>query len=74
MFDVKRDGVYNATISSVPNGRTFTTDAVQVTNPGQLTGNDYQINFTSVGPGATADTTSATYTITNLTTGAVSAP
>lgn len=74
MFDVKRDGVYTATISDVPNGRTFTTDAVKITDPSQLTGNDYQINFTAVGAGATSGTTSATYTITNLTTGAVSAP
>ncbi|MDT0140423.1 flagellar hook-associated protein FlgL [Acidovorax sp. PRC11] len=74
MFQPKRDGVYTASVSDIPNGRALTTDGVKAVNTALVTGNDYQIVFSGVGPGATAGTTTATYTITNTTTGVASAP
>ena len=74
MFEPQRDGVYNAGVSTIPTTRTLTTDAVSTTNLSLVTGNNYQIAFTAVGPGATPGTSSATYTITDLTTNTTSAP
>ncbi|RYF68247.1 MAG: flagellar hook-associated protein 3 [Comamonadaceae bacterium] len=74
MFEPKRDGVYNAGVSTIPTTRTLTTDAVRTTDLSQVTGDNYRIDFTAVGPGATPGTSSATYTITNTTTGATGTP
>lgn len=74
MFDPNRDGVYTAGVSAVPNSRQFTTSAVTPVDRSLITGNNYSITFSAVGPGATPGTSTATYTITNTTTGAVSAP
>lgn len=74
MFQPQRDGVYNASMSAIPNGRQLTTDAVKPTNLGLVTGDSYTITFSAVGPGATAGTSTATYTITNTTLGVASAP
>ena len=72
MFQPQRDGVYNASVSAVPNNRGLTTDAVKPTDLSQVTGDKYTIAFSAVGPGATAGTSTASYTVTNTTTGAVS--
>ena len=74
MFDPNRDGVYTAGVSSIPVGRQLTTTAITPTNKALVTGDNYTITFSAVGPGATTGTSTATYTITNTTTGAVSAP
>lgn len=74
MFDPQRDGVYNASVSTIPNNRALTTDGIKPVNPGLVTGDNYQIVFSAVGPGATPGTTTATYTITNTTTGVSSPP
>ncbi len=74
MFQPKRDGVYTASVSDIPSGRTLTTDGVKAGDTSLVTGDNYQIVFSGVGPGATAGTTTATYTITNTTTGVASAP
>ncbi|KAB7633276.1 flagellar hook-associated protein FlgL [Verminephrobacter eiseniae] len=74
MFDPRRDGVYTATVSPIPTGRQLTTSAVTPTAPRLVTGDDYRITFSAAGPGATPGTSSASYTITNSRTGAVSAP
>jgi flagellar hook-associated protein 3 FlgL len=72
MFDPQRDGVYTAGVSAIPSSRTLNTSAINPLDPSLVTGNNYSITFSAVGPGATPGTTTATYTITNTTTGAVS--
>lgn len=74
MFDPNRDGVYTAGVSTIPVGRQLTTTAITPANLALVTGDNYSIAFSAVGPGATPGTSTATYTITNTTTGAVSAP
>lgn len=74
MFDPQRDGVYTAGVSAIPNDRQLTTSAIRPMDTSLVTGDNYTITFSAVGPGATPGTTTATYTITNTTTGAVSAP
>ncbi|MBS0467305.1 MAG: flagellar hook-associated protein FlgL [Proteobacteria bacterium] len=74
MFDPRRDGVYQAGVGTVSSSSNLGTSAVTPIDRSLITGNDYRIDFTAVGPGATPGTSSATYTITNTTTGAVSAP
>ncbi|WP_367067430.1 flagellar hook-associated protein FlgL [Oryzisolibacter sp. LB2S] len=74
MFDPRRDGVYEATVSAGTTGSSLRTSAISPSDPTQITGDGYRIDFTAVGPGATAGTLSATYTITNTTTGVTSAP
>ena len=74
MFDPQRDGVYNAAVSAIPNDRQLTTTAVTPVDKSLITGDNYTITFSAVGPGATVGTSTATYTLTNTTTGAVSAP
>lgn len=74
MFDPQRDGVYTAGVSAIPSSRSLTTSAVKPLDPSLVTGDNYTITFSAVGPGATPGTTTATYTLTNTTTGAVSAP
>ena len=74
MFDPQRDGVYTASVSTVPTGRLLNTSAINPVNPSLVTGDNYTITFSAVGPGATPGTTTATYTITNTTTGAALAP
>lgn len=68
MFHNQRDGVYHASISAVPADRQFGTTGITTTDPTLVTGDNYQIVFSAVGPGATAGTLTATYTITNTTT------
>ena len=75
MFQTKRDGVYNAGISSAAasplNGRHFTATAVTVVDAAKLPtdangkGYDYTVNFTSVTAGSTPGTFTATYEITS---------
>ncbi|MFN3375296.1 MAG: flagellar hook-associated protein FlgL [Burkholderiaceae bacterium] len=74
MFHPQRDGAYTASVSPLTNDRQLTTTAIKPTNLALVTGDHYSITFSAVGPGATQDTLTATYTITNTTTGAVSAP
>lgn len=74
MFDPQRDGVYTAGISTIPSSRALNTTAITPVDPSLVTGDNYTITFSAVGPGATPGTTTATYTLTNTTTGAVSAP
>ena len=72
MFDPQRDGVYTAGVSVIPSSRFLNTTAVTPVDPSLVTGDNYTITFSAVGPGATPGTTTATYTLTNTTTGAVS--
>ncbi len=72
MFDPQRDGVYTAGVSTIPSSRALNTTAVTPVDPSLVTGDNYTITFSAVGPGATPGTTTATYTLTNTTTGAVS--
>ncbi|WP_306554602.1 flagellar hook-associated protein FlgL [Acidovorax sp.] len=72
MFDPQRDGVYTAGVSAIPSSRSLNTTAVTPVDPSLVTGDNYTITFSAVGPGATPGTTTATYTLTNTTTGAVS--
>lgn len=72
MFDPQRDGVYTAGVSAIPTGRFLNTTAIKPVDPSLVTGDNYTITFSAVGPGATPGTSTATYTITNTTTGAVS--
>lgn len=65
MFDPQRDGVYYATGSTIPPDRTLVTSGITPVNPDLVTGNNYQIDFLNVVPGATPGTTSAQYTITD---------
>ncbi len=74
MFNPQRDGVYNAAVSAIPNTRQLTTSAVTPVDKSLVTGDNYTIAFSAVGPGATPGTSTATYTLTNTTTGAISAP
>lgn len=74
MFDPQRDGVYTAGVSAIPSTRMLNTSAITPQDPSLVTGDNYTITFSAVGPGATPGTTTATYTLTNTTTGAVSAP
>ena len=77
MFQTRRDGVYNASLNMAgttpPTHRALGTDSVHVTDPNLVTGDNYSVSFSAVGPGASAGTTTATYTITNTTTG-IAAP
>lgn len=68
MFNPQRDGVYNAAVSSIPNTRQLTTTAITPVNKSLITGDNYTITFSAVGPGATPGTSTATYTLTNTTT------
>lgn len=72
MFDPQRDGVYTAGVSAIPSSRALNTTAVTPVDASLVTGDNYTITFSAVGPGATPGTTTATYTLTNTTTGAVS--
>ena len=74
MFDPNRDGVYTADVSAIPNVRQLTTTAITSTDRSLITGDSYSIAFSAVGPGATLGTSTATYTLTNTTTGVASAP
>jgi flagellar hook-associated protein 3 FlgL len=73
MFRPQRDGVYHASISTTPPDRQFGTTAITTTDPSLVTGDNYPVVFSGVGPGGTPGTLTATYTITNTTT-AVSLP
>lgn len=78
-FQYQRDGVYHANVSNPAsptglNGRKLNTTPVEVTDLSQVTGENYSVVFSGMGPGATPGTSTATYTITNTTTGVASAP
>lgn len=72
MFNPQRDGVYNAAVSAIPNTRQLTTSAVTPVDKTLVTGDNYTITFSAVGPGATPGTSTATYILTNTTTGVAS--
>lgn len=76
MFQPQRDGAYNVQVNpaTINNNQQLTTTGVKPVDLSLVTGNNYSITFSAVGPGATTGTTTATYTITNTTTGVVSAP
>ena len=74
MFDPQRDGVYAATLTGATGTPSMTTTGITATDLSQVTGDEYAIVFSGVGPGATAGTSTATYTIQNLTQGTSSAP
>lgn len=72
-----RDGVFNASVSTIPAGRTLTTDSVLVTNTTTVAATaaaafaatgapypTYSVTFTAVDSTTTPGTTTATYTIT----------
>ena len=63
MFDPNRDGVYTASITTVPNTRQLTTTAITPVDKSLITGDSYAIVFSNVLPGATPGTTTATYDI-----------
>lgn len=73
LFQPQRDGVYNARLSlaTTSPGRSLGTDGVRVTDPTLITGDKYTIAFSAVGAGASTGTTTASYTITNTSTGIV---
>lgn len=73
MFDPTRDGAYTAGVSTISNGRQLTTTAVTPVDRSLITGQNYTIAFSAVGPGATTGTSTASYTVTNTTTGVSSA-
>lgn len=69
MHQAARDGVYNigvsnATTGAIPNSRQLLTNNVALAPPTPPTGATYAITFSAVGPGATAGTSTASYTIT----------
>lgn len=63
MHQPSRDGVYNVSTSTIPSGRALTTGNVSVTDSSLVTRATYKITFGPVVPGATAGTSSTTYTI-----------
>lgn len=67
MHQPSRDGVYNVSTSSstgaIPTGRALTTGNVSVTDSSLVTRATYKITFGPVVPGATAGTSSTSYTI-----------
>ena len=65
MNQPSRDSVFNVSVSTIPIGRTLITDNVtRAAPPAVPNGASYSIVFSAVGPGATAGTTTASYTIT----------
>lgn len=77
MHQAARDGVFNASVSTIPAGRTLITDIVTVTNTATVAATaaaataatgvpypSYSISFTAVDSTTTPGTTTATYTIT----------
>ncbi len=63
MHQPSRDGVYNVTTTTIPTGRSLTTGNVTVTDSSLVTRATYKITFGAVTAGATAGTSSTTYTI-----------
>jgi flagellar hook-associated protein 3 FlgL len=63
MHQTSRDGVYNVTLSTIPTGRALATDSVTVTDASLVTQSTYIITIDSVSAGATAGTSTATYSI-----------
>jgi len=63
MHQPSRDGVYNVSTSTIPTGRTLTTGNVTVTDSSKVTTATYKITFGPVTAGATAGTSSTSYTI-----------
>src|SRR3989344_5592648 len=51
MFDPQRDGVYTAGVSAIPSSRFLNTTAVTPVDPSLVTGDNYTITFSAVGPG-----------------------
>ena len=73
MLDPSRDASYTVSVSTIPTGRTLTTSTVKDTDLNLITGHDYAVTFSAVGPSATAGKTTASYTITDKTLGTSSA-
>lgn len=74
IFNPRRDGVYQASVSDIPGDRQLGASAITPTDLGLVTGDSYSITFSDVGPGATPGSRSARYTISNNSTGVASAP
>ena len=69
-----KPGATAATVPSTTPNRKIGTSTIEMVNPSAVTGDAYSIQFSGVGPGATNGTLTATYTLTNTTTGEVSDP
>lgn len=63
MHQTSRDAVYNVSTSTIPAGRNLTTGNVTMTDSSLVTRATYKITFGAVVPGATAGTSSTSYTI-----------
>lgn len=74
LFQPQRDGVYHVGLSNIPSPRALLTESVKTVDAALVTGDRYSIAFSGVGPGATPGTLTATYTLTNVTTGIASPP
>jgi len=74
MHQPARDGAYNVAVSTIPTDRTLTTNGVTVVQSSLVNGHSYEISFSAVGPGASPNTTTATYTIVDKTTNTSSLP
>lgn len=69
-----KPGAAAATTPATTPNRKIGTSTIEMVNQGAVTGDGYSIQFSAVGPGATAGTLTATYTLTNTTTGEASDP
>lgn len=69
-----KPGATEATVPSSTPNRKIGTSTIEMVNPSAVTGDGYSIQFSDVRPGAAIDTLTATYTLTNTTTGEVSDP
>jgi flagellar hook-associated protein 3 FlgL len=65
MLQPGRDGIYNVTLGSVPNGQTLSTSAVTVTNSALVTGASYTVAITAVDSTTTPGTTVVSYQLTS---------
>ena len=63
MHQTLRDGVYNVSTSSIPSDRALTTSNVTVTDSSLVSRASYKITFGPVTAGATAGTSSISYTV-----------
>jgi len=73
MHQPARDGVYNTSVSTIPSGRTLTTDGVTVTNASAVTGASYLIAITNVDTTTTPGTTVVSYDVTTTPPGSTAA-
>ena len=63
MHQTSRDGVYNVSTSTIPSDRALTTSNVTVTDSSLVSRASYKITFGPVTAGATAGTSSISYTV-----------